>query len=376
MENVPSLLTIYNRIKADMDTRLTGDTGIFSRAFLTVMAYVFAGAVHLVYLFIALIPNNFMPDTAALDWLKRLAVTWGVGLKSASPSRGTVSVTGLVAGGGTVYVGTSLEDPDGIEFVTTRDVVVPAGESVYADVEASVDGVSGNVDTSELLFVDDVSGQFETSAPFISSPVGGADEETEEALRGRVENRWANRPSSGSVPDLSQQCLDVEGVEYAWILPAEDYQGPGTAAAIIAGVDKSVVNPTVKAVVVAALDVKEVVGANTDVLDIDPIEMTIVTKITPYSDDAATSISQNITQLFIDEAEPNGIVKISSIRDAISSAVGSDGDYIISWIIRHSDGKNYDVNQNLPPASNPNPPPAIQYGQAYSIFSVDVEELL
>jgi len=340
----PSLLTIYNRIVADMETQLSSGVPILRYSLLGVLAMVLAGASHLFYGFMFQILDNLMPDTASEVFLRRLARTWNIPEKAEAQARGTLTVTSTEAT--TLYAGEQFQTPSGIVFESVIDYVFTDAFSLDVGVQAVVAGVTGNVSDATMDFVSPPS-DFVSTADVASAPTGGDVEESVEALRERVLSYWAHKPASGDKEDIRQQCLSVDEVAYAWVLPAEEWKGAGTVGCLVAGPEMSPVSPQVLIETQAVVDEKEVVGATSEVSQLTTSLLSTIIYISPYTTVNVEQVKENITRALIDSARPGQDLRIGIIRDAISAVVSGTGDYQINrWSY---DGSNiqYYPNSNI-----------------------------
>jgi uncharacterized phage protein gp47/JayE len=327
-----------------METQLTSDVPILRYSLLGVLAMVMAGASHLFYGFMFQILDNLLPDTATEVFLRRLARTWNVPEKSESQARGTLSVTSLNAA--TLYKGEQFQTAGGVVFETIIDYVFTDATSLDVNIQAVIAGTSGNVSDATMDFVNPPS-DFLSTADVTSAPTGGDVEESVEALRERVLTYWAHKPASGDKTDIKLQCLSVEGVAYAWVLPAEEWKGAGFVGCLVAGPEMSPVSGAVLSAVQAVVDEKEVVGATSEVEQLTTSLLSTIIYVSPYTTANVEQIKENITQGLIDTARPGQDMRIGIIRDAVSAVTGKTGDYQINrWSY---DGSNiqYYPNANI-----------------------------
>lgn len=309
----PTLQTIYNRIKADMESRLKTDRKILRYSFLGIMAYVFAGAVYLCYGYLVFLADQLFPDTAIKEFLDRLGIERSLPRKSATYATGIVLFSGT---NGTVIVeGTKLQSADGLEFSTIDEVAI-SGSSISADIQCDTAGIAGNVTDTTLQLITPIIG-VDTEATVTTALNGGVDTETDDQYRYRIEQRYQNPPSCGTVADYIRWALEVPGIGRAWCLKASEYLGPGTVGVVIATSDLNTVAPAVKSDVVtyiasvkpevAAVDVSDIIRQNTDYF----------VSINPNTQEYRDAATAELEALHQSEAAPNGTILLTHIYDAL-----------------------------------------------------------
>lgn len=312
----PTLNQIYTRILADMQARVTSGTKILRFSLLGVLAYVFAGAVHLTYGFLSNILDQLFADTAASWFLDRLANLYGLPRKNATFATGSILLTGTE--GTNVPEGTQVQNSEGYTYSTLNGVILTAG-GASVDIQADTAGADSNSDETTLQLVYAIAG-VDTDTTATTTPNGGQDLETDTELQYRLLQRIRNPPASGTAADYIRWGLEIAGVGKAWTLSAENYAGAGTVALVIATTDLEVVDTAVKTNTQTYVDSVRPVGAQADVLDIIPQSVVLNVSLSDTSTEVVASVNTNLTNLFIAETEPGGTMPISHIRSAISKS--------------------------------------------------------
>jgi len=162
---------------------------------------------------------------------------------------------------------------------------------------------------------------------------GGADVETDDALRARLLDRIQQPPQGGAAADYIAWALAVPGVTRAWVYPGELGDGTvtvrfvrdndGSGAAIIP-------DATEVATVQAYIDARRPVTAKVTVVALVavPINFTI-TGLTPGTTAVQAAVSAELQDLLLREATPGGTILLSHMRAAISAAAG-ETDYALT----------------------------------------------
>lgn len=200
-----------------------------------------AWGLYQLYAYLALVLEQAFPDTAGTAWLDRHADQLELPRRPATKARGVVifSRSGT-AGNVRIPAGRIVRTvPDALgqvyRFVTTADVVLPAGQTeVAAPVEAEEYGRAANA-TPGLIR------EFSTHVPGVEAVTNradwltseGADEETDEALRARYRLAWlANNGVTKYA--YAAWALEVPGVVSVSILDQHP-RGQGTVDVVIKG---------------------------------------------------------------------------------------------------------------------------------------------
>lgn len=193
---------------------------------------------------------------------------------------------------------------------------------------------------------------------------GGQEEESDESLQIRIIERIQQAPSAGSKDDYIRWAKDTVSengiVNNAWTFSETPSVGYATIAIKNAGD-----NPTASSLLVADvlkyINVLKPVTANiivASIIDVK-ISMTINLPSIYNKQSIKDTITNNIKELFTSEAIPGGVIYISQIRNAISSAG------IPTYVIQ-----SMTSNIALTPAINPNNDivfTGLQYGTIQTI---------
>ena len=118
----PTLPTLLERARGDIDARMPGADSRLRRSALDVLARTHAGGVHGLYGYLDSIALNALPDTATDTWLLRWAAILGVTPKAATAAEGVVIASGV--SGSVIPSGTELQRADGVEYVTTAEATI------------------------------------------------------------------------------------------------------------------------------------------------------------------------------------------------------------------------------------------------------------
>ncbi len=327
----PSLADLVTRTKTDFEARLGTNGPVLRRAFITVLARVYAGLMYLLYGFLNWIFLQVMPDTAEEENLLRHASFYGVQQKQATFAVGNIIPATATAG--TVV-------PQGTQFQTAQNVVYSTsaaytclGTGDVIPVVSAVAGSSGNlIPLSALTILSPITGLSSNATVDASGLNGGTDTETDAALLARVLQRIQNPPLGGTAPDYVTWALSVSFVTRAWPFPL--FLGPGTMGlAFVEDNNAAGIFPNAAdvATVQAYLDsvrpvtVKQLtVFAPTDF----PVAMSI--HLVPNNTATQAAVTAQLNDMFTRLASPGVVIPISQVLQSIEIATGVTDSTLVS----------------------------------------------
>lgn len=327
MFNRDSLPTIVERVKADMQSRLSADE-LLRRSDALVLARVMAGMSHELLGYADWISRQILFDTSDEDVLKRQAAIWKYHQKSAEYAIGVAIANGI--DGRAIGAGAVARRQDGVEYAVEAVATIEAG---VADVsfKAIVKGAAGNAPAGTVLTllspIDGVQSQLTVKAPGF---VNGADVEPIGEFRPRFIRRVGQLGGVGSLSDYETWALEVPGVTRAWATAGE--MGAGTVTVrFVRDNDESLIpdGPEVDAMREYLADRR----AATAILYVEaPIADPIVYQIrlTPASEAAKAAVIKELKDLHSREARPAGTLLRSHMTEAISTADG-EFDHELVW---------------------------------------------
>jgi uncharacterized phage protein gp47/JayE len=327
----PTLRTLVDRVIADINARLPGADARLPYSNLNVLAHVHGAAAHGMYGYLDWIARQVIIDTCEAEYLDRWAAIWGVLRKAATPATGNVTFTGV--NGSSIPVGTLLARADGVQYKTTALVSIASGTATTSAVEVA-GGVTGNYAASgQLSLVVPVAGVDATATVAAGGLTGGADTETDDALRSRLLQRIQNPPQGGAAADYVAWALEVAGVTRAWCYPLED--GAGTVKVRFMmdnnydnGIPQAGDVTAVQNYIDALRPVAIAVGGFTTVAPVAaPINFTMT--VSPNTQTVRDAVTAELKDMILRDSAPGGVIRISRIREAISLAAG-ETDYTLT----------------------------------------------
>jgi len=317
----PTLETLIARAAADAGTRLAAGAPLLPVSNLAVLARVLAGAVHGLYGYLDWIAQQTLPDTADADALDRHAALWGLGRLPAAFAGGHVTLSGTL--GTVVPADVRLRRADGVEVVTTAALTLDG--STPAAVSAVLPGVAANTAAgTALTLVSAVPGVSAAAVVAAGGLTGGADAETDTALRTRVLWRLQQPPHGGCAADYLAWALAAHpAVTRAWVFPNEAGAGSVTVRVMTDGASSDgIPSAEVTAAVAAAIAPLRPVTAR--VVVVAPVAVPLSVTLLPTPDTLAvrSAITAAVRDLIQREAAPGGTLLLSHLRAELSAAVG------------------------------------------------------
>jgi uncharacterized phage protein gp47/JayE len=299
----------------------------------TVLATVVGMAEHELYGVLKHYSNQLFTRSCDVDHLEIDAAEWGITRKVAAKASGLVDFTG--SDGAVISVGVLLRrDGDDARFVVTEQATI-AGGAASAKVEAEETGKAGNTDASKKMYlVSPVIGVQSPGTVEAGGLSGGADQESDGDLRKRVLFHKANPPEGGADADYVIWARACAGVGRAYCY--ENRMGPGTVGVTFLMNDPDNVIPTA-ADVQTVEDYIQGIDDNGNptrrptcatvyvfALNAAPLNFTISLTAAQGTDLSAAkaAVEAELKDLIFREAEPEGELLISHIREAISIAAG------------------------------------------------------
>lgn len=321
----PTITQIYERVRADMESRVTSKVSIPRVSMLGIMNIVFTGAVHLAYGFLEWLAQQLFLDTSTGIGLQRWGNILGLPQNAASFSTGQVAFTGTA--GKVVVAGTVFTNSDGYEYETLLDFTI--GTDVSVEATSLLAGKDYNTtDTVFSLSSPDL--DIDSDITRVSGFDNGTNLESEEAWTSRLLQRLQNPPASGAKEDYVRWSGSVEGADNTWCFPADEWKGAGTVGVAVSTADLLPVSAQVLGDVETFVDSVKPIPAEVDYFSVETLLVDYVIQLTPNTAELRAAIESNLTDLHLLEAVPGGTTLLSHMRSAIGAA-GPD-DYAIADI--------------------------------------------
>ncbi|EGJ49058.1 baseplate J/gp47 family protein [Desulfocurvibacter africanus] len=315
----PDLKTLRDRARADFE-RLTGAVPV-RRSLAAVIADMHAGGTHGLYGYLDWLAKQIIPDTAETEFMERHASIWGIARKPATRAAGLAIFTGT--DGSVIPSGTLLQRSDNAQYSTAEEGWIVSGQAAVL-VQAQALGTAGNAAQGvKFSLVSPVAGVQSQATVAAGGLTGGADSESDNALRARLLARLRRTPQGGAEHDYEAWALAVPGVTRCWVSPRE--MGAGTVSVRIM-MDEAYLDgipqPADLQAVQDYIESLRPVTADVYVLAPSPLPVDISVRVVPDTPQVRAAVQTELADLFRREGVPGGEILLSHIREAISLAVG------------------------------------------------------
>lgn len=175
---------------------------------------------------IALQSNPFTCTAEYLEAWAALAPT-PVLREAATQAAGTATFYGVA--GSVLASGSGVIRSDGVAYATTASGTVGVGGSVTVAIAAATAGAAGNAAVGASLTLIAAVAGINSAGIAATEIVGGADVETDDALRSRMLASYATPPQGGAASDYVTWAKQVAGVTRAWCAP----NGAGAGTVVV-----------------------------------------------------------------------------------------------------------------------------------------------
>ncbi|NPD67310.1 baseplate J/gp47 family protein [Lichenicola cladoniae] len=210
----PALTEINTTALQDIqNANISGVDGLLQRAVLRVLARAMSGLAYEHYGYQDYIARQAVPWTATGEFLEGWAALKAVYRKAASAASLPATFTG--AEGRVLPSGTPVSTGNSLAFVTTAAGTVVGG-SVTVPITSTGTGTDYNLTPGTSLSLGTVITGINSSGTSGALTTTAADEETDDELRTRMLQVYANPPQGGSRSDYVTWAEAVPGVTRAW----------------------------------------------------------------------------------------------------------------------------------------------------------------
>ncbi len=335
----PSLSDLIAQAQADTEARLPGSDARTRRSNLNVLARVLAGTTHGLYGYLDFLARQVFPDTADAEHLDRWAAIWGVTRKPPAFAFGTLDFVGQA--GAVIPAGSVLAAGE-IEYETDADVTF-VGAIASGAVTALTPGLASNLGAGlTVVFVSPVSGVAASATVAAGGLAGGADAESDAALRARLLDRIRQPPQGGAAHDYAAWAVEVPDITRAWVYPEE--LGPGTVTIRVVSDDApgGLIPAAPKiAEAQAWIDARRPVTAVPTVVAPVAVPLDLSIQLSPSTAAVQDAVEAEIADLIRREAVPGGSILLSRLREAISLAAGETDHVLVSPVanVAHAAGQ-------------------------------------
>ena len=326
----PSLSTLEADLQANVQSRLPGTEPRLRRSYIGALTRGVAGAVHELYGYLDWISEQRFTASASRDELVLQAAEFGITPIAATRSTGMLAITGttgIVVPSGTVWRSTAR-----VEYRSTAEVTIVAGAAT-ASIEAVVAGAAGNAGTGQAMSLTSPIAGIVSAAAASTALGGGADIESVVSLRDRLNLRKQSPPRGGAEGDYIAWAKEAhQDVRRKHVWERAKEGGLGTVhvyfmtyGATTDGVPSAATVTAVSNYINGGGGLVRVAPVTADVDVLAPAAAVLditIHEVMPATQAVQDAIEAELADLIQREAEPNGTILVSRIREAISTAQG------------------------------------------------------
>lgn len=333
----PTLKQLRDQLVADMDAELESTDSRVRRSLLKAIATATAGALHLLYGFLAWIADQVFPDSAEDAGVVRWAAIWGVERADPVKATGTISIEGTA--GTAVPQGTLWRSSARVDYASDAAGAIAADGTLDVAVTAVLAGAAGNAaDGTKLRLVNAVAG-LQSAAEANGALSGGANQESIESLRSRLVTRIKTPARGGTEPDYERWADDGhQDVTRVWVRETTPALGQVTVYFMTDdATDDGIPAAAVVTAVQDYIDGVRPVTADVIVAAPAPVELDLtIRNVVPDTAAVRAAIQAELQDLIRRESQPGGSILVSHIREAISTAAG-ETDHVLVMPVANVD---------------------------------------
>lgn len=319
--NRPTLGALINTAEAEINALIPNADARMRFSILNVFARIWAGLTDGLYGALVFLSRQLFSMTATRVFLRLIAQSYGLSILPATAAQGCILLQGTA--GTTVVLGTVFQRADGVRYQTTAGVIIPASGYIEVNAIALVLGVRGNAAAAVVLRPTSSIAGLATAAVCTAAIAGGADDETDDALRVRLLTRLRNPPGAGTVKDWEGWTFSFSAaITRVWVIPT--IYGNGTVGIVFAQDDVGVIPPPALIAQMQAY-LAQFTPAGTLLTVFAPTLKPINFSIheTPNADPLVRqNITSELKDLLYREGGPGNTIPLSHITEAISNAQG------------------------------------------------------
>ncbi len=226
----PTLTQLFAQALQDIqNSGVPGIDAMLTKSVLRALAWAEVGLAQEHYGYQDYIGQQAVPFTADGEFLEGWAALKDVFRKPATAAGLVATFTG--SPGVDLPSGSAMSTVNGLAFASTADATIPAGGSVVVPVTASALGSGYNLAIGTTISLSTPITGINASGIVSNTTVVAADIETDDDLRTRMLEQYANPPQGGSQSDYVEWAEAVPGVDRAWCSPSG--YGAGTVVVYV-----------------------------------------------------------------------------------------------------------------------------------------------
>lgn len=328
----PSLATIDERVKADINARLTGADARLRRSFLNVIGRVMSGLAHGLYGYQAWIARQAIVDTADTSGLDAWGSVFAVARKLATRATGNITVTGTT--GTVIPSGTEFQRSDGVTFVSTASATLAGGTASVAVQSSGVGSASNTAPAAAINFISPIPNVNSYAVVATGGLVGGTDDELDEAYKARILARIQQPPHGGASADYEAWVYESIAATRVWVYPLENGAGTVVVRFMMDGTYSNGIplsGDVTKVQTYIDNEYRRPVTADVTVAAPTPTALNVtISNLLADTAEVRAAIAAELADMVTRTSEPGGTIYVSNINEAISLATGETSHTLVS----------------------------------------------
>ena len=297
----PTLSTIIDRMRSSLASSMPNSDTRLRYSVEDIFIRIFAGSIHGAYGFAEWASKQIFFDTAEAEYLERIAANFGIERVQPSAATGDVDFTGT--NGTLIPAQTELTRRDGVTYTTVDDVSISAGAATVGVTATTPSASSNALESSILTLSTPISGIDQNATVAAGGLSGGADAESDDALRARLALRLQTPPRGGGDGDYVAWALEVPGVTRAWQFA--NMYGIGTVGIGFVRDNDDDIIPSDGEVdtVQAYIDSVRPVTADAQVYKLTRVDVDVTLSVTPNNSSVRSAIQAELENLFFEKSD-------------------------------------------------------------------------
>lgn len=328
--NRSPIQTLIQQSIGDLESRIDGADARLSVNMVNAIGIMHSAGLNALYGKLEWAVRQLFPETADSDYLELYASRYAITRLAATFATGDVTFTGT--NGTVIPSGTELQTSNGQRYKTTADGTIASG-TVDVPITADDPGVEGNLDAGTVLtLLSSIPGVNAQATVAAGDIAGGADAESDDALLERVMFREQNPPQGGAPHDYIAWARAAHpSVTRVYVYPLE--AGDSTVVVRIITDNDASLTATQQVIdaVTAYIDSPGRRPTNAIVTVTSPVEVAVDFNIalTPDTTVVRDAVTAELEDLLRRIGKPQGIIPVSQINEAISTAAG-ETDHVLN----------------------------------------------
>lgn len=293
----------YNEIYERMKQKYVeeSDSNFDEASDIAIKMKVLAGEIYNAKVNFEWLKNQMFVTTASGEYLDYIALQRGLERKKAKKAQGEITFYisepidhTIIIPQGTVV---ATEDEEPMRFVTTETEEITKGNvlvSIYAEAEQA--GSSGNIAKEKAVVLVSAPAEIETASnPYAF--IDGEDEESDLALRERIQKSFVSQSNGTNSAFYEQLALSVSGIAKAGVVPK--VRGTGTVNLYVCGREERVSDEVI-AELQALVDKKRELNVDVKVYHANFIDYNLEVSVVPKSGYSSEEVKKKCSDAFIE----------------------------------------------------------------------------